>query len=168
MALAVKTETPKHEEGRTLVFNSPLETGLRAVIILTACYPRALGLDQLVALDHFIVHTEDVGGPPSLHPPEEARAAELLVRRDVVRAGLSLMGLKGLTTQHATETGFSFRAGDDAGNFVDLLSTPYSRRLVECAEWLAANVVTLDEAQFDDLISRRLETVLLLSSEVGF
>lgn len=54
-----------------LVFNSPLETGVRAVIVLATCYPKALTLDELVALDHLVVHTADIGGPTSLHPPRK-------------------------------------------------------------------------------------------------
>lgn len=153
------------ETNRPLVFNSPLETGLRAVILLTACFPRALSLDELVALDHFVVHSEDVGGPSSLHPPESTRAAELLVRRDVIRAGLRLMGLKGLVSQHAADDGFRYSAGPDAGNFVDLLTSPYSRRLVDRAEWLASHILTLQPSELENLIMERLDTVLLISEE---
>lgn len=150
-----------HAGERVLVFNSPLETGVRAVILLTACYPKAITLDELVALDHLVVHTEDVGGPPSLHPAEETRAAELLVRRDVLRDGLRLMGLKGLVQQHATDSGFRYVAGAEAGNFVDLLSTRYSTGLIQRAGWLVENVLSSDDDALERLAYERLQSVLL-------
>lgn len=70
------------------------------------------------------------------------------------------MGLKGLVTQRATDTGFRYVAGADAGNFVDLLTSKYLRGLVARAEWLADNVLSLSESEFDDLVSSRLESVL--------
>lgn len=155
------TEESAATDGDVLVFNSPLETGSRSVIILTASFPEALTLDELVALDHLIVHTEDIGGPPSLHPPEETRAAELLVRRNVVEGGLRFMGLKGLVTRRATPTGFRYHAGMDAGNFVDLLSSAYSRSLIERAAWLAETVVKNDAINLDDIVSNRLAAILV-------
>ena len=58
------------------VFNTPFETGVRSVVVLTSAYPAELALDQLTALDHLVVHTGDlIDGPDSLHPAEAARAA---------------------------------------------------------------------------------------------
>ena len=52
-----------------VTFNSPLETGVRAVAILVAAFPQSFDLQRLLAFEHLLVHTGDVGGPPSLHPP---------------------------------------------------------------------------------------------------
>jgi len=149
-----------------VIFNSPLETGVRSVVLLTACYPKALDVEQLTALDHLVVHTEDIGGPPSLHPAEETRAAELLVRRDVVRAGLRLLGLKGLVIQQASESGFRYIAGPDAGNFVDLLSSDYARELVVRAGWLAESVLTLDEDAFEAIVAERLDSITMMPQDL--
>ena len=76
-----EVEAPRH---RTRIFNTPFETGLRSVIILTACYPAMLGLNRLVVFDHLVVHTDDFGGPPRIHPKDRSRAAEVLVRRRLI------------------------------------------------------------------------------------
>ena len=78
---AVKREPwPEREP----LFNSQLETGTRAMVILNAAYPLALDLARLTWFDHLVVHTEDIGGPPSLHPALPGRTGELLVRRRLV------------------------------------------------------------------------------------
>jgi hypothetical protein len=53
-----QVEAPRH---RPRIFNTPFESGLRSVIILTACYPAVLALNRLVVFDHLIVHTDDFG-----------------------------------------------------------------------------------------------------------
>ena len=83
------------ERRRTRIFNTPFETGLRSAVVLTACYSDTLGLNRLVVFDHLVVHTEDVGGPESMHPKNRSRAAEILVRRSLVQSGLSLMQTRG-------------------------------------------------------------------------
>jgi hypothetical protein len=143
---------------RARVFNTPFETGVRSVLVLTSAFPEELALDQLTALDHLVVHTGDLpNGPESLHPAESARAAEMLVRRALVDAGLKLMSCKGLVQMRATAGGFRYRAGDDAGSFVDLLSSSYASALKVRAEWLATNIVSLPAEEFEDLVATQLE-----------
>jgi hypothetical protein len=142
----------------TRVFNTPFETGVRSVLVLTSAYPEELALDQLTALDHLVVHTADIpNGPESLHPPEPARAAEMLVRRGLVNAGLKLMACKGLIQMRATSEGFRYRAGEEAGSFVDLLSSTYASALKDRADWLASNIVSLPKNEFEDVVAAQLE-----------
>src|SRR3546814_12339927 len=77
--------------GGARLFNSALETGVRSALILDAARPRSFDLAHLTWLDHLVVHTADIGGPPSLHPDIPQRDGELLVPRRNVEAGLVLM-----------------------------------------------------------------------------
>ena len=49
-------------------FNSPIETGVRALILLAESYPDQLDLQRILEFDYIMVHTGDVDGPPSIHP----------------------------------------------------------------------------------------------------
>jgi hypothetical protein len=142
---------------RPRTFNTAFESGLRSVVILTAAYPRTVGLHRLVALDHLIVHTGDIDGPPSLHPKEESRAAEILVRRKLVDSGLALMGTRCLLRRIATPAGFRYQAGEEAGAFIDLLSSRYMQEMKLRARWLSESVVDLSDGEFDALIQSRFE-----------
>src|SRR4051812_37088095 len=97
------------EDTRKLPFNSALETGIRSVGVLVAAYPRAFDLQHLVAFDHLVVHTGDVGGPSSLHPELPMRSAELLVRRELVERGLLLMMTRDLVEREAEASGIYYR-----------------------------------------------------------
>ncbi len=142
---------------RPRIFNTPFETGLRSVVILTACYPEQLSLHRLVVFDHLVVHTGDFGGPDSMHPDDRSRAAEILVRRVLVESGLALMETRGLVARSATRHGFRYQAGDDAGSFVDLLTSPYTQALKECAGWLADNVLLLSDDDMAALVRSRMD-----------
>jgi ABC-3C biological conflict system middle component len=142
---------------RPRVFNTPFETGLRSVIILTTCYPDRLNLHRLVVFNHLVVHTGDIHGPESMHPRDRSRAAEILVSRGLVASGLALMETRGLVARSPTPDGFRYQAGEEAGSFVDLLSTPYTEALKERAYWLADNILPLTDDALADLVRGRMD-----------
>jgi hypothetical protein len=119
------------------LFNTPLEAGVRAVLILDAFAPQAFDLATMSLLDYYIVHTGDAGGPPSLHPEINARGGEYFVRRHLVEEGLLLMARASLVEQIFTGSGIAFRAHETATAMIDLFGSAYNRRLAEAARWLA-------------------------------
>jgi len=137
------------------LFNSPLEAGLRTLIILDAFAPAAFDLRQLSLLDYFAVYAEDLElderdrsfaehtsledeAPSSLHPPIAARRGEYFVRRRVIEEGLVLMERAFLLDRVANEKGFSFRARDVSAAMVDLMESEYNSHLKGTARWIAS------------------------------
>lgn len=116
-------------------FNSPLETGVRALSILEAAHPNGCDLQRLVELDYLVVHSGDAGGPESLHAPLPMRASELLVRREIIEKGLLLMASRGLVERMASSDGILYRAGEAATPYMSALSAPYSVELRARATW---------------------------------
>src|SRR5713226_2530193 len=119
------------------LFNGSLETGVRAVVVLDAAYPRSFDLARLTWCDHLVVHTGDIGGPTSLHPDIPQRTGELLVRRRLVEEGLNLMRRVHLVDVQVTERGIFYQAREEASAFTDSLRSEYARTLKERASWLA-------------------------------
>lgn len=96
-------------------------------------------------------------GPPSLHPPEDSRAAEMLVRRGLVSTGLDLMGTRNLVKRHATSEGFRYEAGEEAGSFVDLLQSQYTVELKIRANWLNERIVPMSDSGIVQLMRDRMD-----------
>ena len=119
------------------LFNTPLEAGVRTLLILDAFAPQAFDVATMSLLDYYIVHTGDAGGPPSLHPEINGRAGEYFVRRRLVEEGLLLMARASLVEQIFTGSGIAFRAHETATAMIDLFGSTYNRRLAEAAQWLA-------------------------------
>lgn len=155
--------TPLSPRSRPRVFNTALESGMRSLVLLTSCYPVRLGLRRLVVLDYLLVHTGDLARldiatpPDSIHPAEDSRAVELLVRRGLVSSGLSLMGTRRLINRYATPEGFRYEAGEEAGTFVDYLRSAYTADLKFRAQWLSDNVVPLADDELDELVRDHLD-----------
>jgi hypothetical protein len=138
------------------LFNSPLETGIRALVVLDAAHPGAFDLSQLTWFDHLVVHTGDVGGPPSIHPDLPHRSGELFVRRPVIEASLALMRRLHLVEVVVDEHGFLYRASDEAYPLVELMRSPYARDLKERARWLAENVCNLGADSIERLVAEKI------------
>ena len=140
-------------------FNSTLETGIRALVILEAFYPRRCDLLEMTWLDHLVVHTGDFDGqdvPESLHPDLPNRAGELLVRRQLVEKSLRLMQQVHLVELFETEDGISFAASEDAPSYLDLLQAPYSLALKQRAKWMANRFAGMQTAEIRALIEGRI------------
>lgn len=118
------------------LFNSPLEAGLRTVIILDAFAPAAFDIGELSLLDYYVVHASDAGAKESVHPDLEARAGEYFVRRSLIQEGLSLMVGSFLVDEMHDERGISYRSREITSAFVDLMGSHYNNRLKKSCYWL--------------------------------
>jgi hypothetical protein len=142
-------------------FNSALETGVRALVVLEAFHPRRFDLLEMTWLDHLVVHTGDLevaGAPDSLHPDLPNRAAELVVRRTLVEKSLRLMQRVHLVDVFETEDGITYGASEDAPIYLDLLQAPYTIALKDRAQWMADHFSDLPSedmrAQMEQRIGR--------------
>ena len=140
-------------------FNSTLETGIRALVVLEAFHPRRCDLMEMTWLDHLVVHTGDLEGddvPDSLHPDLPNRAGELLVRRQLVERGLRMMQKVHLVEVFETEAGIEFAASEAAPSYLELLQAPYSVALKARARWMAEQFAELSTAKIRTIIDNRI------------
>jgi hypothetical protein len=138
------------------LYNSKLEAGIRAVVVLEELRPAAIDLADMVLFDYVVVHTSDLGGPSSLHAELPGRKGELLVRRRLIESSLDLMRRCHLVEQESCDTGFIYRAADDAAAYVELLETSYSIRLRSCAKWIADEVRGRGKEHFKAFVRERI------------
>lgn len=129
-------------------FNGPLEAGLRLVTLLGTAYPRAFDLHRLTAFDYLLVHTGDIGGPSSLHPPAPLQSAEMLVRRELLERALMLMMTRDLIEREAHSSGIRYTAGENAAPFMASLESDYLLALKNRAEWLVDELGDLSDDDF--------------------
>lgn len=138
------------------IFNSPVETGMRALVILNALYPVAHDLNDLLLFDHLVVHTSDFSGPQSLHPDVPPRSGEPLVRRRLIEDGIALMRMRHLIEIEFATSGILYRASDDAGSLISLMRSDYAKQLVERADWLAERCQTVGIDVVKQLVTDRI------------
>jgi hypothetical protein len=119
-----------------LPFNSPLESALRSLFLLGHALPTGLDLQRIITCDYFLVHSADVGGPPSLHPAGPNRSGELLVRRRSVQSGLDTLLRKGLAIVRSRHTGLEYVASPAGVAFLNHFESSYAGQLRTMAQWV--------------------------------
>ena len=119
--------------------NSPVEVGVRALVLLAESHPEPLDLAQLVVLDHVLLHSGEFDGPPSLHPDLPARAGELGMKRAVLEQALLVLIRAGLAVIEEGVEGLVYAATDRGPAFVDVLEAPYAEALRDRAEWVLSD-----------------------------
>jgi hypothetical protein len=139
---------------KPVTFNGALEAGLRAVAVLGAAHPRLFDIRRLVAYDYLLVHTGDIGGPSSLHPPAPLHSAELLVRRKLVERALLLMMTRRLVEREFSAEGIMYRAGENAAPFLSALESEYLKALKERAAWIVGTLGDHNEVEFRAVMRR--------------
>ncbi|QHE89210.1 ABC-three component system middle component 2 [Hydrogenophaga sp. BPS33] len=140
-------------------FNSALETGIRALVLLEAFHPRRFDLLEMTWLDHLVVHTgdlDDAEAPGSLHPDLPNRTAELVVRRPLVEKSLRMMMQLHLVEVFETEDGITFGASDNSPIYLDLLQAPYTVALKDRALWIAERFADLSAADMRAQMEQRI------------
>ena len=153
--------------------NGPLEVAVRVLTVLLEAFPAQLDLNRLVLLDHGLLHSADLGGPVSLHPPVPLRSGELGVKRERIQGGVEVLLRAGLAHMAPTSEGIHFWASERAAGFVRLLETQNAHALVERAAWVVEHFGQLSDAELRDAMraasghwSEEFERTHLTPSEV--
>lgn len=69
-----------------LLFNTPLELGLRGLYLLKVSFPLKCSLDRLIFLDYLTIYTKDSDVSfDNLHPEYPLRTIELFSRREAIK-----------------------------------------------------------------------------------
>ncbi|EPE4155155.1 hypothetical protein LL067_15705 [Yersinia pseudotuberculosis] len=135
-------------------FNSPLECGLRMLFILAAKSKQGADLQRLVSYDYLLVHSGDVdGGPPSLHPDVPFRGNELLVKRDLIEAGLNQMFARELLKKSFTNYGIIYASSELTAAFINLLSSDYSNAIRGRSLWVINEFGHFNDTELNNYMS---------------
>lgn len=138
-------------------FNGPVESGLRACVLLYSLFPDTASLQRLVTFDYLLIHSDDVpDGPAGLHPKTPYRSGELLVRRDTLRRGMLLYMSRGLIDDLYRESGLAYAATERTGSFLDALTSEYVIALRTRSEWVAERFASFDDHDLDGLVKQHL------------
>jgi ABC-3C biological conflict system middle component len=142
----------------TRLFNTPLEIGLRALFILGHFFPKALSIETIIYLDYFAIHSGDLKqGPKSLHPKYPFRSSELVVKREILQKGLSLLVSKELIQVQLRNEGIFYIITDIGKHVQTLFDSKYSTQLASMSKWLNERFGTSTESELADIVSANIE-----------
>lgn len=142
---------------RTRTFNTPLECGFRLLFVLARAGGRPFDLQRLLSYDYLLVHSGDVkDGPESLHPAVPFRGSELLVKREIVRAGLDAMFAKELLDKRFEPAGIYYRGTALTDAFLKLLISSYASALRARAEWVVARFSVYSDVELETYMTENI------------
>jgi len=95
-------------------------------------------------------------GPVSLHPAVPFRGSELLVKRDLVRAGLDAMFARELLEKKFESTGICYRATALTGAFLNLLISFYASALRTRATWVVTRFADYSDAELEGYMTANI------------
>jgi hypothetical protein len=153
MGVVMTISTP----GNQSPFNSPVEIGLRSLVLLYTLFPDSASLQRLVFFDYLLVHSDDVpDGPTGLHPKTPHRSGEILVRRDNIRHGLLLYMSRDLIKDLYPETGLVYAATERTGSFLDAMQAEYVAALRSRSTWVIDRFASQTDAELGAYINDHL------------
>lgn len=118
------------------LFNTPLEVGLRTLVIMNDFREEYLDIERLMYFDYLSLNSSDVGGPESLSPPIPNRRLQVYARKELIRSGLVILLSKELIELTSSDQGFGYKITDAGTKFLSLFSTNYFFELVKRSNWL--------------------------------
>ena len=136
----------------TSPFNNEIEIGIRLLILLSGFYPDSMDVEQLNYYDYFSLHTSDIGGPKSLHPPIPNRFGELSIKRELIQRSLDFLIIKGLVEQKYTEKGIEYSANETTMPFITLLSEEYTLKYSEKVKWVFKNFENIEFNKIKEMV----------------
>jgi hypothetical protein len=146
------------EERNTSVFNSPLEIGLRVLYLLNELKPDDCDLQRLVYYDYILVHSSDIpGGPKSIHPSIPHRSTEILVKRDLLKKGLTLMNSKQLIESVFSSSGITYKATELTKPFLQYNQSEYAQKLMETSIWVVKKFKLYSDESLSNFIKNNLD-----------
>lgn len=134
-------------------FNSPLEIGIRCLTLLNSSFPVGLDINRLVDFDYLLIHSGDIGGPESLHPPIPLRTGEIIIKRKLIQRALLLMINKNLVIRKASGNGIEYFLSENGMPFIMSLSTDYVNKLNERASWVLEEYGSVSDEKLRGLIN---------------
>ncbi|WP_156750762.1 ABC-three component system middle component 2 [Mycobacterium sp. 852013-50091_SCH5140682] len=141
--------------------NSPIEVGIRILVMLNAAFPSALDMNRLVLFDYSLLHSFDLGGPDSIHPAVPGRSGEMGIKRTLIEQGLTILRRAGLIDVLANTSGILYAASEDADGFLSSMSNEYSLKLTDRASWVTQEFDGLSDSE----IRSRLAAIFSAWSE---
>ena len=117
------------------LFNTPFETGLRAMLILYSTNTRGMSIDRIVAYDFMTIYGDEFGvSETSLHGSNQFNFSEYPSKRDIFSEGVKRLVLDGLIGVSRSKRGFLYFLTQAGKKYVASLDSDYKNQYLDILE----------------------------------
>lgn len=139
------------------IYNTPIEIGLRSLVILKTSDNQIMDLEKIMYLDYLCLNTSDINGPTSLHAPIPNRGVQVFSKKDLIQKGLSIMLSKELINLIVLPEGFFYQISDAGKIFLELFQTKYFLDLLERCQWVLSKWGSESTSQIKLFIDKNIQ-----------
>ena len=108
------------------LFNTPFETGLRAMLILYSTETTGMTIDRIASYDFFTIYGSDLGiSEKNLHGINHFNFSELSSKRAICSEGVKSFILEGLISITRSKNGFLYVLTPTGKQYVESLKSTY-------------------------------------------
>ncbi|PEA07846.1 hypothetical protein CN425_27115 [Bacillus cereus] len=140
------------------LFNSPIEVGLRTLVLLSHVTTEDFDINRLIIFDYFLLHAKDLDvEQENLHPSLPYRSTEIIIRRKLISEGLELLVSKGLINIIYNNDGIFYKSNEMTHLFVNLLGSSYFKRLNILSEWAITTYGEISTEELNNFINKNIQ-----------
>jgi hypothetical protein len=145
-------------DSSNFLFNSPIEIGLRTLVMISNKSNIKYDLDRLVIFDYFILHASDLDCDRwNLHPSLPHRSSEIIIRRKLIQEGLDILVSKGLVDIIYDEEGLFYKSNEMTDIFINLLKSEYFLSLQSQCVWVINKCGGVSTNQLNNLVNEKIQ-----------
>lgn len=136
------------------LFNTPFETGLRAMLILYSTNSYGMTIDRIVAYDFMTIYGGDLGiSNINLHGINHFNFSELASKRAICSEGLKMFVLEGLITVTRNKNGFLYSITLAGKKYVEELKSNYKNQYLDILKGVQSKYETVADSELIKYIS---------------
>lgn len=140
------------------LFNTPFETGLRAMLILYSTTSRGMTIDRIVAYDFMTIYGGDLGVVENnLHGINHFSFSEFSSKRAICYDGVKSFVLEGLIAVIQNKRGFLYSLSPAGKKYIEELKSNYKTQYLEILNNVQAK---FDKVSDTDLINEINNTAI--------
>lgn len=138
--------------------NTPLEFGLRALIMLSKLSNNGTDIERLLVYDYILTNSGEFNSKlPSIHAETPYKYSKLLVKRDILKEGINILIRYGLITLDYSEEGIIYKKNKYTQKFLDNIDSIYKDRLEVVAEWISSDVHCKEVSEIEYDLKARIK-----------
>lgn len=147
----------KELKEKVKIYNTPIEIGMRSLIILGVGGDQLMDLEKIMYLDYLCLNTSDINGPKSLHAPIPNRGVQVFSKKELIQKGLAIMVTKELIILVVLPEGFFYQITPAGKLFLELFQTNYFLELNERCKWVVSRWGSLNTNQIKLFIDNNIQ-----------
>jgi hypothetical protein len=137
--------------------NSPIEFGLRALVLLSQIEDEGIDIDRLLIYDYLLTNSGEFNEElPSLHVETPYKYSKLIVKREVLKEGVKIFSSHGLIDITLTERGIYYKKSSYTNAFLANMTSKYKQELVNISKWIIEEVHYKDDYKIEEKINSRI------------